>query len=122
MTNINKTKMTSGIVLYNIELNGCLNGVFTNDALAGVIYNEIAKNRNGKSDGCICGTYDCFYFDAGNELRNDVELKISIPTGQNGIYSFVWSELPENGGQDIFAGIGYKMNHRQIAVHYKLSE
>jgi hypothetical protein len=43
-----------GIVLYNIELNGCLNGVHTN--------NEIAKSKEKKENG-ITGLYDCFYFD-----------------------------------------------------------
>jgi len=69
----------NGIVLYDIELNGCLNGVYTNmEAPAGVIYNEIARkrvdpkkteNEVGGVELEIEGIYDCQYFDIERELR-----------------------------------------------------
>lgn len=32
-----------GIVVYSIESNGCLNGVYSNTGLTGEVYNEIAR-------------------------------------------------------------------------------
>ncbi len=56
--------MKSGIVLYNIELDGCLNGVYTNDACDGEIFNEIAMMRTKKPDSDdLCGVYLCTYFE-----------------------------------------------------------
>jgi len=104
--------MTTGIVLYNIELNGCLNGVFTNDGLSGVIYNEIAKIKGGARSHDFSGIYDCFYFDRP-DLRNDVELEIST---SNGMYTFTWRNITTR--QAIFIGTGFLMNEKQIAVHY----
>lgn len=59
-----------GIVLYDIELNGCLNGVYTNEhhLVDGAIYNEVCrkKKKENKIDWPIVGVYHCFYFDLNN--------------------------------------------------------
>ncbi len=112
--------MVQGIILYNIELDGCLNGVYTNDYNDGIIFNEVAKlrpdSRNDRdSSSGITGTYDCFYFDKPS-LRNNTELKIKLAQGMKGRYEFVWRD---ERNRVIFEGVGYIMNQRQIAVHYK---
>lgn len=108
-----------GIVLYNIELNGCLNGVYANeqDPTAGVIFNEIARKTDDNTD--IDGEYDCFYFETGNRRRRNIRrnaiLRIS-PTAKANVFMFEWLQLP--GRTRVFLGMGYQMNDRQIAVHY----
>ena len=104
-----------GIALYNIELNGCLNGVYTNEHMQtqGVIYNEVNRIKTTKTLGKddVSGIYDCFYFDLKN-FRVEAELEISLT---NNIYYFTWRDL---FGKILFKGVGYKMNDKQIAVHY----
>lgn len=102
-----------GIVLYNIELNGCLNGVYTNENVkkGGEIFNEIARIKEYKGDDPYTGLYDCFYFDYNNERVNAL-LEI---TKLSGAYYFKWSSLK---GIQLFKGIGFKMNEKQIVVHY----
>jgi hypothetical protein len=107
--------MKSGIALYSLEDDGCLNGVFTNDELDGEINNEIAKLHTelGEDDD-LCGIYHCFFFDRP-ELRNNCELTIDLVPGKEQTYSFTW----ESEGSVIFSGIGYRMNEKQVVVHYK---
>ena len=102
-----------GIVLYNIELNGCLNGVYTNNMADGIIFNEIAKLRKKFSEDEFEGDYDCFYFDK-DPIRNDAELIIRKVEGKHRTYSFRLNV----DGKARFNGIGYKMNEKQLAVHY----
>jgi hypothetical protein len=105
-----------GIILYDIEPDGCLNGVYTNNAADGVIFNEIARRNSytaEENDG-IRGVYDCFYFNQ-DPRRNNVRLTIGLAqdTSTGRAFSFEWE------GQRIrFSGIGYRMNERQLVVHY----
>lgn len=104
-----------GIAIYTIELNGCLNGVYTNEHnnTNGVIYNEVNRIKTTKTlgkDG-VSGIYDCFYFDLKN-FRVEAELQIDFI---NNIYYFTWRDL---FGKILFKGVGYKMNDRQVVVHY----
>ena len=108
----------NGIVMYNIEFNGCLNGVYTNmEAPAGVIYNEIARKRIdpkhevGGVELEIEGNYDCQYFVEGEMCQ--CELIIKKDKNANA-YSFEW----QGKGFEPYYGRGYKMNSRQIVVHY----
>ena len=105
-----------GIILYNIELNGCLNGVYTNEdkKVLGEIFNEISRIKMTSQIGAdgISGRYDCFYFDLNN-FRVDAEFEITLKKGN--IYEFCWWDLH---GSKLFQGIGYKMNEKQIGVHY----
>jgi hypothetical protein len=100
-----------GIVLYTIEANGCLNGVFTNSHTGNTIYNEIAKRRDSKERyPLIEGTYDCYYFDDDRQGHEAV-LKIDpLIAG----YEFTW----EVDGKPWFKGTGYRMNQHQLAVSY----
>lgn len=102
--------MVSGLVLYDIELDGCLNGVYTNDHAAGLIYNEIARRRPDSPDGDLSGIYDCFYFDENNS-RNNAVLTISR-IGRT--YHLEW----RTDSRIIFNGVGYIMNEKQLVVHY----
>lgn len=103
--------MDSGIIIYEIELNGCLNGVYTNEYCDGVIYNEVARKE--EQDGEITGRYACFYFDKNNKRENGT-LTIGYWRNKKQTYDFSW----EVNGKIIFKGKGYQMNQRQIAAHY----
>ena len=111
-------KRTFGIVLYDIQLNGNLNGVFTNIPADGNIFTETAILKMPLPPDNYCGIYDCFYFDRQSMnqpiQRNDVELKISC-SRHRGTYSFLWTNL---NGNAIFEGTGFLMNERQFAVNY----
>lgn len=114
--------METGIALYTIELNHCLNGVYTNDGLKGEICNEIAKRRGKVAPGHIDdaeeinGVYDCIYFGNKNS-REGWELLIGSDSEKKvRQYEFCWRNKK---GKVEFKGIGYKMNEKQIAVHYK---
>jgi hypothetical protein len=110
--------MEKGIVLYTIESNGCLNGVYTNDDLGGVIFTETAKRQPTTADAVdrISGTYDAFYFDR-NTLRNNTRLIISNIPGAINRYTFTWRTI--GATTDAFVGEGYIMNDRQVAVAYR---
>lgn len=103
-----------GIILYDIEMDGCLNGVFTNENAnpAGTIYNEIAKRTDGKriEDG-IEGNYVCSWVDLNNERVNGL---LNITEDPVGLFTFIWTSTHGN-----FTGTGFQMNRRQIAVHYR---
>ena len=119
-----------GIQLYDIDLNGCLNGVYTNIPAKGRIYNEIARKMSSKENeeleikynDKIVGDYNCRWFDLGNavggyilEIRK-LEIRKREPTTHS-VYTFRWRT---KNGIPKFEGIGYKMNERQIAVSYWL--
>lgn len=103
-----------GIVLYNIELNGNLNGVYTNDhpITNARIFTETARLINDTliENETKVHEYDCFYFDAVDG-RVNCTLTFRIT---NGIYNAEW--VLENGY--IFRGQGFQMNDRQIAISY----
>lgn len=108
-----------GIVLYNIELNGNLNGVYTNNhpITNGRIFTETARLRGdtffeGNTEVRI---YDCFYFDV---VEGGVECTLTFRI-TNGIYRVEW-HLP-NQTTPIFIGEGFQMNDRQIVISYWLN-
>ena len=111
----------SGMILYNIELNGCLNGVYANNYSEGFIFNEIAKIDPPPNDwpngNTICGTYRCVWFE-GRTTIVDVTLTIHDPTFEVGPYPFSW----ETGEGIVFEGNGYRMNDKQIVVNYWRTE
>lgn len=110
--------MESGIILYGIELNGCLNGVYTNDGLNGEMFNEIARIRkqDNSNKNEICGEYDCFYFDAIDGRAGwTLVIEYKNPQRKSNEYIFTWKN---KSGKITFVGAGYKMNEKQIAVHY----
>jgi hypothetical protein len=109
------TRIRDGIVLYNIEMDGCLNGVYTNESsmIRGKIFNEVARKRERINTEVIIGIYECFFFDNLN-LRVNAILKI-VSEKSDRVYKFTWRD---EEGNFMFEGIGYKMNEAQIAVHY----
>jgi hypothetical protein len=104
--------MNRGIVMYSIEGDGCLNGVFTNPGAFGRILNEVARRRGGPL-ATLEGDYDCFYFDS-DDSRNDCTLTISIdPTTRQ--FTLRWIGLD---GVTWFEGRGFRMNDRTLVAHY----
>lgn len=94
--------MENGIILYSIELDGCLNGVYTNEEARGEIFNEIAKaSKFPFNEDDLSGDYNCFYFEKNR--RNNATLQIKR-RGQHNIYDFIW----EIGGEPAFKGLGTK--------------
>jgi hypothetical protein len=104
--------METGIILYNLKLDGCLNGVYTSDQEDGKIYNEIARPQKLTGDD-IMGSYDCFYFDTHN-ARVNADLTITLKAKTRKTYLFSW----EIKGKVLYEGVGYRMTWRLIAVHY----
>ena len=106
-----------GIVLYNIERDGNLNGVYTNNDSNGNarIATETARLID---DSLVEGDtevhiYDCFYFNNDEGINCTLTFRIT-----NGIYRADWQL---NDGTPIFIGEGFQMNDRQIAISYWLA-
>lgn len=107
----------NGVILYDKGLDGCLNGVYTNVPANGEIWNEIVKRKDGTSSTDIAGDYHCQYFEinAINNPARQGSLNISLRLNQTNIYDFKWII-----DEDIFTGVGYRMNEKQIVVNYWL--
>ncbi len=101
-----------GLILYTIEADDCLNGVYTNDghATPGTICNEIAKRRPGTGRGDrLEGIYECVFFE------NTVSHSLLLTINKRGrTYEFTWGDPAAPN----FEGIGYIMNDRQVVVRY----
>ena len=109
-------RVQKGIRLYTIESDECLNGVFINEHTPGRTCNEILKLKKQKGKDKICGEYICAFVgeninvtDRTSEYTIIIDRKVEI-TKVGSFYEFKW----EN-----FKGYGYKMNDRQIVVHYR---
>jgi hypothetical protein len=114
----------SGIILYDIEMDDCLNGVYTNIPDGGVILNECCRKKTDspkiESDRII-GHYASHWFDMdSNPVNGTLEITNHSykEEKQLKVYSFLWKE----GSNIVFRGVGYKMNHNQIAVTYWCSK
>ncbi|MBN8697690.1 MAG: hypothetical protein J0L87_14255 [Bacteroidetes bacterium] len=103
----------TGIVLYTIEQDGCLNGIYTNESCDGEIFNEIARKDNPSEGKDIIGSYNCFYFENKNN-RVNAKLTISLRKSKKRTYDFSWNV----DNKILFKGIGYKTSDKQIVVHY----
>ena len=107
-------EVKKGIVLYNIELDGCLNGVFINEHSNGRIWNELLKKLDDtKADNSIEGTYTAIWID--EEQTNGVDTAIVEVVYRDNAFDFTWKHII---GGTRWKGIGYKMNHNQIVVNY----
>jgi hypothetical protein len=105
-----------GIVLYDIQMDGCLNGVYTNEPAHGVIYNEIARKQKPSSTPDkwdIEGDYDCMWFDELNSQENCI-LRITQSPTDPPVFKVEWLDTITRNPR--FSGIGYYMNPRQFAV------
>ena len=109
------SKVKTGIIVYQIESDGCLNGVFTTEISDGYIYNEVANKISSDFEE-LCGEYNCFYFEDGSS-HDDVILNIQIKKDKKNTYKVTWTE----SGNLIFEGIGFKMNEKQFVVRYETS-
>lgn len=111
-------KMKFGIVLYDIELNGNLNGVYCNDTLGKKILTETARLISPIEDK-LNREYDVIYFDVSDSYTG----KLTI-TDNNGLLDAIWFDIKNNSTCQIvpnliFKGQGFYMNERQIAISYK---
>ncbi|MCU4190124.1 hypothetical protein M9Q43_13255 [Flavobacterium sp. HXWNR29] len=106
-----------GIVLYDIQLNGHLNGVYANNQSPTLnrILTETARFINSVTDtsGRIINRYDVFYFDGENDHRGELRL---VFNEDRTIRAF-W--IVNN--EEWFNGLGFQMNDRQIAIYYNPS-
>lgn len=111
------SKIETGVVLYTIERDGCLNGLYTNEHAKGTISNEIAIHKDGTQAKDwpeeITGEYTITYLENGKNTIYHGYLNIQN-VGYN-IYRFEWH--PGNGGH--FKGTGYKMRDNLIVVRYE---
>lgn len=109
-------KKFRGIILYDIQLNENLNGVYTNNHTPNSeLFTETARFLADESTGDFRNgrkIYESFYFDfeAG---RVNARLVFTIT---NGIINAEWFINDE--ADATFIGQGYQMNQRQIAISY----
>ena len=111
-----------GIVLYDIELDNCLNGIYTNIPEGGVILNEICRKKHNPSIAPIdtlIGDYKCIWF-SNKSILNEGTLEIEYLNNYSKIYSLLWRDKVSN--KIIFRGVGYKMNGKQLVVTYWISD
>ena len=108
-----------GIVLYNIELDGNLNGIYTNNhpVTNGRIFTETARLTDdtlveGETEVHI---YECFYFDA---VDSGVECTLTFRI-TNRIIKAAWQMRDQES--PLFIGEGFQMNDHQIAINYWLN-
>jgi len=104
-----------GVIVYEILPNGCLNGIYSNDAMSTTneIFNEIARKIPNANKDEILGKYACSYIDLGNKIEI-CDLEINAPPSKKGQYQFTWTKK----GTKIFEGIGWLTRHNQITVSY----
>ena len=115
----------SAIALYNIELDGSVNGVYTNIPAHGIIFNEIVRKIERESNlDEVSGDYTCSWIDENNTRHGGI-LRITprvnhVRTNpdRNRILNFQWLEGDLPNENLVYVGIGYQMNQHQIAVHY----
>lgn len=103
-----------GIVLYDKQLNGKLNGVFTNNDPNNnaEIFTETARPNLNKK--CVNGGtwYEMFYFDSSNGRFNG---ELNLYKNNHNMFIAEWYV----GGSLIFSGFGFDMNERQISLYYE---
>ncbi|ESU19042.1 hypothetical protein FCR2A7T_24560 [Flavobacterium cauense R2A-7] len=109
-----------GIILYDIQLNGDLNGVYTNNLTPNAeLFTETAHFLRDESFGDFINglmLYEAFYFDFESGRVNAI-LEFRIV---NGLITARWWREGEDRIEDnlLFTGEGYRMNHHQIVIAY----
>lgn len=117
-------KVKEGVVLYDAESDGFLNGVYTNEQCQGHIQTETLTNLR-----CLRGTTTWFPIDLpgiysgafleweGNTLHKiDVEVQVTRRAHTN-VYDVEWTD-PTNRNP-MFRGVGFVINPRQFLVRYE---
>jgi hypothetical protein len=103
------------IILYNIELDNCLNGVYAEEvSFHGAIRNEIAIKVGGPAFPDLKGKYNVRYFEAPLDAREAI-MSIDVSPLAPKVFLVHWSHTD---GTPLFEGRGYLMNPKQIAIHY----
>lgn len=110
-------KSFRGIILYDIQLDGNLTGVYTNnhDESRGQLRTEYAHIKediipNYRVDGEY--EFECSYFDHVAN-RTNARLKFKIHN------RIIYAEWYINDGNELtFSGEGFQMNERQLAISY----
>jgi len=101
-----------GIVVFSIEDDGCLNGLWTNIANESKIMNEIAKKK--KKESGITGEYNVTYIEVDEKIYKG-SLKIDfVNDEENTFYLLKWKF---NDGVEFF-GKGFKIG-KQLVVSYR---
>lgn len=108
-----KGKTLRGVITYEILPDGCLNGVYSNNAQKtnGEIFNEIAKRKPGQIKGEISGQYICCYIDSDYNVH-ECELKVTGILNAN--YEFEWHKQ----GVKMFEGTGWRTKQNQLTISY----
>ncbi len=112
------TKIKEGIILYTIEKDECLNGIYTNEQGedAGCIFNEIARRDVADGIDPIAGMYSAVHFDPSNKRVNSIlDIKREIWNPKILVFSWVNADT----GDALYKGVGYEMTDKMIAVHYQ---
>lgn len=107
-----------GVVVYTIEKNGCLNGVYANDEnpLPNHVYNEIAKRTTDiNKEYPLAGTYLCSWIEWSNKGDIIVNGVLTI-NWQGNYYDVVWRD---NKNNRLFVGKGFQTGDYQLTVRYE---
>lgn len=109
-----------GVVVYTIERNGCLNGVYANNAqpLPNHVYNEIAKRKKDaetNKEHPLVGTYLCSWIEWSN--NGDIIVNGVLTINWVGTcYSLEWRD---NNNNILFIGKGFQTGDYQLTVRYE---
>ena len=104
------------MILYTIEKDGCLSGIYTNEHQngPGKISGETARKKDDSSlPTNLEGIYDSVFFEHGNPNAEQCELEIDC---KNIPFTLAWKK--PNAKQPLWEGYGYKMRDNLLVVHY----
>ena len=113
-----------GIVVYTIEKDGCMNGVYTNETNNGNVCNEIAIKKTKPLHSInwypndLPGEYDVAFFERTATGIKEFSMDLIIAPPVNGMHEVKWTEKG-NPANIKFSGSGYVMNGWQFVVRYQ---
>ncbi len=102
-----------GIVVYEMSLDGCLTGFWTDNKLQGELLNEIAKKKSGLPNQ-LEGEYKSAYIDIGNVV---VEGELVVEKTKDNLYTLKWINIKNNKIE--YIGYGYKFGNQFIASYWE---
>ncbi len=97
-----------GGIIYRIEPDGCLNGLWSNTEALHKVFNEIDRKKTTKGND-IDGVYDSSWIEDSNSIHTGELVIIK----QASHYDFVWTDKDGT----VFKGIGFKLAN-EITVSY----
>ena len=109
-----------GIIVYTIEYDGCLNGLWTNVVSGGKIMNEIAKYKGvieKEKEPCIYnGDYNVTYIETDKKIFYKGILKIELKSDEEKTYYLLnW----DFGEDNKFIGKGFIIDNKLIVSYCK---